>query len=463
MLAVAVVWLAGGTARAADEPCPPLPADELGGESASSRVCSGVTPAEGEHPSGDTTRGRIVDLPAGGGVRRVDAMPGEALLVLPKGPDGRVDTDFVLAPGARILGSYWSPVLCATVVRIAGPAGAAPGDLVVKRPKGSRLSPNKRYVTSTTTLRPLVVADAQGAPSPAAAPTPHGVDPYLRFQYGLHRTGVLEGRPAFDGAGVRVAVLDSTPEVAHRELERVRIVPLAGEEKGPAALHGTLVTGVIAATENNGFGIAGVASGAEIVAIPVCAPAGDGAGDECRLDALLQGLDVAWKEDARVANLSLVGPPDALLERAVARMHELGILLVAAAGNEGSTDPRYPAAYPTVLGVGALDASDRPWPRSNHGRWVRLLAPGVEVLSTAPGDAFAFGDGTSLAAAHVSGMLAIALMATDRPDDAERALLAAARSSDPATASSKAQPPSAPIPRLCDVMPLLGQHCGARP
>jgi subtilisin family serine protease len=64
---------------------------------------------------------------------------------------------------------------------------------------------------------------------------------------------------------------------------------------------------------------------------------------------LLRGLDEAWKQGARVVNLALVGPPDPVLERAVDRMRDLGVLLVAAAGNDGRTGARYPAAYPSVL------------------------------------------------------------------------------------------------------------------
>jgi len=465
-LAIALGLVPGALAHAADEgataaagACAPLPGDDADAGPSASALCAGIAPSGGTLPAGDDARGRIVTLPGVGATRTVDAMPGEALLVLPKGAGGKIDTDFVLAPGARIADSYWSPVLCATVVRVSGPPGTSPEQLVTKRPRGSRLSPNKRYVTSATSVRPFVLAQAQPAqaqtaPAPAAgaAPTPPAPDdPYVPLQYGLARTGALEGWPALDGHGIRVAVLDSAPDVSHRELARVRIVTVDGGAPPPAAAHGTLVSGVIAAAENNAFGIAGIAGKADVIAIPVCTPSADGAGDECRLDALLRGLDVAWREDARVANLSLVGPPDPLLEHATRRMRELGILLVAAAGNEGAGEPRYPAAYPSVLGVGAFDKGGAPWPRSNHGDWVRLLAPGVEVLSTVPGDAFAFGDGTSLAAAHVTGLLALALMATNEPLAAEKALLDAGQAGA-----------SVAIPKLCNVVERLGARCPGR-
>lgn len=459
----------GSTAPAG--PCAPLPGDDIAPDPTTSTLCAGIAPSPGALPGGDAASGRIVTLPGAGALRDVESMPGEALLVLPRGAGGHVDTDFALAPGARIADSYWSPVLCATIVRVVGPAGTPPEKIVVRRPAGSRLSANKRYVTSATTLRPVVLAET--APQPAAKPGPAAGgalpatrsgpdDPYVPLQYGLARTGALAGRPALDGHGIRVAVLDSAPDVAHRELARVRIVTTDGAAPPPAATHGTLVAGVIGAAENNAFGIAGIAGMADVIAIPVCAPAAPG-GDECRLDALLRGLDTAWREDARVANLSLVGPPDPLLEHAVRRMRELGILLVASVGNEASDEPRYPAAYPTVLGVGAFDGNGKPWPRSNRGGWVRVLAPGVEVLSTAPGDAFAFGDGTSLAAAHVSGMLALALMVTSQPLAAERALVDVARAGGSVAAVAAGPNGGVEIPQLCEVVARLGARCQGAP
>ena len=180
---------------------------------------------------------------------------------------------------------------------------------------------------------------------------------------------------------------------------------------------------------------------------------------------LLRGVDRAWVEEARLVNLALVGPPDPVLERAMDRLRQLGVLVVAAAGNEGTDHPRYPAAYPSVIGVGALDEHDRRWPRSNYGAAASLLAPGVEVLSTIPGDRFAFADGTSLAAAHVSGLLSVLLAASDQPELVRRAFLDAGHQA--ALASSRraggGAPAGAVLPRLCDVLPALGQACPTRP
>jgi len=438
--------------------CAPLPpaAPTSPGESFAG---AGIMPGKHKPPHSNASSGRIVELPTSGAEIGADDMEGEALLILPKRADGSIATDFVLAEGASIAASSWSPVLCATLIRVVGPSALSPAQLVPKLPKGALVVPNHRYHASAAQLRPALLAAAQPAQGP---------DPYVPLQYGLARTGVLEGRPRFAGAGVRVALLDSAPDTTARELSRVRLVPLEDGPPSESATHGTLLAGIIAAIENNAFGIAGIAPAAELLAIPVCAPVSDALGEECRMFDLLRGIDRAWAEDARLVNLALVGPPDPLLERAMDRLRQLGILVVAAAGNEGTDRPRYPAAYPSVIGVGALDERGQRWARSNYGASVRLLAPGVEVLSTIPADRFAFADGTSLAAAHVTGLLAVLLAASDQPELVRRALLDAAQraAQSPSVgqkAAAKAANNSAVLPRLCDVLPALGQSCPVKP
>jgi len=230
--------------------------------------------------------------------------------------------------------------------------------------------------------------------------------------------------------------------------------PRNPEGSAAAGVHGSLMAGVVRAVAGNGFGIAGVAPGADLVGVPVCRPRGASASDECRLFELLRGVDVAWEQGAQVLNLSLVGPPNRLLRKAMDRMDELGVLLVAAAGNEGVAEPRYPAAYPSVIGVGAVDRAGALYARGNRGASVEVLAPGVEILSTVPGGGFAFGDGTSLAAAHVSGVLALAVSASGDPRAARAAFFEAAQ----ARTESPGNQPAA-LPAACDVLAALGKPC----
>ena len=369
----------------------------------------------GEHPSGlDAACSEAgvqpsADAPALDGVASLGAssapadanafVPGEALVAIPKGSDGLVPSDLELAPGAKLVGSFFSPVLCATIARIEGPKDVAPEALVESAPEGAAVVGHPEYTVAATEVRAF---------DPSAPP-----DPYRPYQYALTQLDAERAWNVSAGEGATIALLDSAPATAHEELTHVELVPAEGPDAGDgaatpaAALHGTLMAGVIGAQHGNGVGISGVAPGARVIAVPVCAPRGDGTADRCPLYDVLRGIDAAWEADADVLNLSLVGPSNPLLERSVARMERLGRLVVAAAGNEGTSTPRYPAAYPSVIGVGAIDADGNRYARSNTGLGVDVFAPGVEILSTRAPSGFAFGDGTSLAAAHVSGALAV--------------------------------------------------------
>jgi len=426
------------SASPAPEDCGPIGPDDAAVGAAPSEP--GVLPSQDGVDGGP---GAIVPLPATPAPSEALGT-GEALLALPKGPDGQVPTEFELAPGAAVAASFFSPVLCATVVRVVGPAGAAPSALVASAPESAVTVANDVYVSAQAELRPF---------DPEA-----GRDPYRPLQWGLERAGAERAWPVADGSGARVALLDSAPDAQHRDLAGVRVVPLpdAKAEGGFAApgAHGSLMAGVVRAVAGNGFGIAGVAPGADLVGVPVCRPRDASASDECRLFELLRGVDVAWEQGAQVLNLSLVGPPNRLLRKAMDRMEQLGVLLVAAAGNEAVAEPRYPAAYPSVIGVGAVDRAGAPYARGNRGASVEVLAPGVEILSTVPGGGFAFGDGTSLAAAHVSGVLALAVSASGDPRAARAAFFEAAQAH---TESPGNQP--AALPAACEVLAALGKRC----
>jgi subtilisin family serine protease len=360
------------------------------------------------------------------------ARPGESLLALPKGPDGRLPEDFELGPGARIASSYFSPVLCATVARVVGPPGASPAELVTRVPASAALVPHSVYLPA----------------GEARALAPREADPYRNLQYALDHIEVESMWSVSDGGGVTVALLDSAPDASHRELAGIRVLPLDESAPPPApGVHGTLLAGLIAARSGNGYGIRGVAPGADLAAIPVCSPPRPGESESCGLYEILRGLDSAWAQSARVVNLSVVGPSNPLLERAVSRLERLGVALVAAGGNEGTEQARYPAAYPSVLGVGAVDRSGARYARGNRGLSVKLYAPGVEIVSTAPRQSFAFGSGTSLAAAHVSGVIALLVGAGVTPAEA-RALLAPDGAIEPAA-----------LPRACELLTRAGKKC----
>jgi hypothetical protein len=397
---------------------------------------TGVAPASGG-AAGDT----IVSLPDPSAA--VPETPGgQALVALPKASDGTIPTDFELAPEARIADSFFSSVLCATVVRVVGAAGATPRELVPGVPDTATVVPNSVYGTAQAEVTPA---------EPGARPDLPRPDPYRPLQYGVDQSGVELARSLSNGSGTRVAVLDSAPEAGHRDLAVV-VEPLEGGPPAAPAVHGTMVAGIVAAIEGNGFGMAGLAPGTEVLAVPVCTPVGPASSDRCELYDLLRGVEVAWERESDVVNLSLVGPANPLLERGMARLDELGVLVVASSGNDGTSAPRYPAAYPSVIGVGAADRDRRIYARSNTGISSELLAPGVEVLSAVPGNTFAFSNGTSFSAAHVSGVLSVLIGAGLDPPTARAALFQQAHQAAEGGGAVL-------LPAACDVLARVGRDC----
>lgn len=240
-------------------------------------------------------------------------------------------------------------------------------------------------------------------------------DPLAPQQWHLAKVGAAAAWDGGRGSGVVVAVLDTGVDLEHSDLRGrlVEGIDLVDEGTPPDDLqgHGTLVAGIIAATAGNGQGVAGVAPRARIM--PVRVLDAEGRGTPATVAA---GIRWAADHGASVINLSLAeaasagamhdnaasaggrgarGLVDAQVEQAIRTAEEAGVLVVAAAGNEGKDAVPYRADLP-ILVVGATDRSDHMWPRSNHGARV-LFAPGVEILSTWHEGRYAKVDGTSFA------------------------------------------------------------------
>jgi subtilisin family serine protease len=109
-------------------------------------------------------------------------------------------------------------------------------------------------------------------------------------------------------------------------------------------------------------------------------------------------------------NMSFAGPVDPLLERIIKAAANKGAIFIAAAGNNGpKAAPVYPAAYPDVIAVTATDEDDKLYGKANRGDYVFIAAPGVDILAPAPKGRYELSSGTSMAAAHVSGVVALLL------------------------------------------------------
>jgi len=241
-------------------------------------------------------------------------------------------------------------------------------------------------------------------------------DPAFPQQWGLRNIQAPEAWTISTGGPIVVAVLDSGvdgehPDLAGKVLPGFNTLsgnPDARDDNG----HGTAVAGLIAASTDNGTGIAGLCWDCRI--LPVKVVDASGVGNDASLAA---GIRWAADNGARVINMSLGGEGESrLLREAIDYATARGIVLVAASGNERqSGNPvSYPAAYPNVIAVGATGNTDAITDFSNTGDYIDLAAPGVGLWTTLPGGRYGPPNGTSFSSPYVAG--AAALVLTQRPD-----------------------------------------------
>lgn len=212
------------------------------------------------------------------------------------------------------------------------------------------------------------------------------------------------------GAGVAIAVIDSATDPRHPALKKAYAGFFDALPDRPVvdATHGTAVGGLIA----GGGKLPGLAPKARLFHARAFE---DG---KSTMDAILAAFDWAVSQDVRIVNMSFAGPKNALMSTACEAALRRGVVLVAAAGNNGpGAKPAYPGAYPGVIAVTATNDKDALMPQANRGDYVFAAAPGVDVIAPAPGGGADFVTGTSFAAAIASGAIAN-LIADDKARDA---------------------------------------------
>jgi subtilisin family serine protease len=237
-------------------------------------------------------------------------------------------------------------------------------------------------------------------------------EPMAASQWNLDMVGAPAAWATSQGQGVVVAVIDTGVDSTHPDLQG-KVLPTIDllPDTVPDAVdndHGTRVASLVAASIN-GFGMAGVAPQAQILPVEALDPSG--VGDS---STVAQAIISAADAGARVINLSLGGPdPDPVLDEACVYAYTKGAIVVAAAGNtyQFGNEVQYPAASPTVVAVAAVDSTGNPAAFSNTGPHIDLAAPGQGVWGAVHAGGFDEQSGTSFAAPHVSGTLALAAAA----------------------------------------------------
>jgi serine protease len=284
-------------------------------------------------------------------------------------------------------------------------------------------------------------------------------DACFKYQWHLRQIGAPSAWKETNGKGVVVAVIDTgVTKVA--DLANTKFVPGynfvandadASDDHG----HGTHVAGTIAESTNNGIGVAGVAYGASIMPLKVLSAKGSGS-----IGAIAQAIRWAADHGANVINMSLGGPvPVGTIANAVKYAHNKGVVIVAAAGNDGRGRVSYPARYPGVIAVAATQYDEKTTFYSNWGPEVDIAAPGGNTRVDQNGDGkpdgvlqhtivpndtshtdYLWFMGTSMASPHVAGVAALVMGAgVRRPEAVEQILLGTARKPKGLTSATEAR------------------------
>jgi len=258
-----------------------------------------------------------------------------------------------------------------------------------------RTPPNMGAVAA---LEALQAADPQGSyelnhvfdPSQGASPSGRAAAPL----------------PSASGAGLRLGMIDGGVSADHPALASARITARGFVQTPAASPHGTAVASILVGADGS---FQGLAPGAELFAADVFGEDVEGGSAEAIAEAL------GWLSTQRVSviNISLEGPPNRLVEIVCRAAQTRGIILVAAVGNSGPSAPvAYPAAYPGVVAVTAVDGDNRVYVLANRGPQVAFATLGVDVEAASEGEEYEIVSGTSFAAPRVAAALALQRAAT---------------------------------------------------
>ena len=260
---------------------------------------------------------------------------------------------------------------------------------------------------------------SKGKASPKTAP-----------QYAGETIRLDEAHRLARGNGIMIAVIDTAIEAAHPELVGTiaGVFDAVADGPSPAEPHGTEIAGILVAHA----ALTGVAPAAKVLSVRAFRAGKKSPAQSTSLQ-LLKGINWAFDAGAKIMNMSFTGPLDPLLERIVKAAAEKGVIFIAAAGNNGPKGaPVYPAAYPEVIAVTATDEKDKLYGLANRGDYISIAAPGVDIIAPALRGSYELSSGTSMAAAHVSGVVALLLERDGKLDwnKAREILSASARKPD---------------------------------
>jgi subtilisin family serine protease len=242
---------------------------------------------------------------------------------------------------------------------------------------------------------------------------------------GLAPRELLPPPTDLSGLTLRIGIIDSSIDRRHNAFANASITTQRFvDNDSPPNAHGTAIASIIASNDPQALGLA---PSAQIYAAEVF-DHNEQQGEFASTVSLIKALSWLMTQDVSVINISLAGPSNRLLETALTRVREKGVLAIAAAGNGGPmAQPMYPAAYPEVVAVTATDDRGRAFRLANRGEYVDIAAPGVNIRHAQAGGGFAASSGTSYAVPFVTVAAARLLQSTAEPALMLDALYANAR------------------------------------
>lgn len=305
-----------------------------------------------------------------------------------------------------------------------------PTDQLLDRARAAGFSVRRDRVLLGAGAHIVVLGAPAGVSTASARETLRAMDPSADFNHlylpggEFPQGGIAESSAAPGGSEmatraqsspVRVGLIDDGVSARHSAFEKVRIIQHGCTSSSAPGVHGTAVASLLVGRTAS---FHGAAPGAELYAADVyCGSPTGGA-----TDAIVEALGWLASERVPVINVSLVGPANALLERAVEALIAQGHIIVAAVGNDGpAAPPLYPAAYPHVVGVTAVDARGHVLLEAGRGPQVMFAAPGADIVAARIPRGFSPVRGTSFASPLVAGLLALKLTRTD-PQAAQAAI-----------------------------------------
>jgi hypothetical protein len=236
-------------------------------------------------------------------------------------------------------------------------------------------------------------------------------------RYGPELVGMTQASPDC-GAGIRIGIVDSSVDTSHPAFAGQRVTVESMLTKGirPAPQdHATAIAAILAGNPHQPE-YAGLIPGAEIYTASVFRLRGRDHVDTT-VELVILALDWLAGKQVSVINFSLGGPRNLILEAALNRIFDQGIIVVGAAGNNGpDSPPDYPGAQDGVIAVTAVDADLHAFKDANRGNYISFAAPGVDLWSAKPGGQGSYVTGTSFAVPYVVAAVAMERLADPRAD-----------------------------------------------